>query len=814
MDLFTIAAASLFFVGVSLPHAACVDSADCNASPDADSDLTSVLQSRAGRKRPNLVFIVFDDWGYSDVGFRDSNIPTPTMDELASKGIVMNNLYVTPVCSPSRAAFMTGRMPWRFGGANFKPNVDYPYVVPLDEVFFPEVLKASDMYRTALVGKWDMGVATKDLLPASRGFNDLTLEYEPMEVWGGGASHLNYAITSRHLVEETGFQGYFLSSFGLNGKNLTADAIWDIHDGTQCLPDGTGCKHDEGSWKSAFDISYDESAALWDSPDDPYELQKNHSTYSADTFARSAVKVIEKHAENDDGKALFLMLSFTTPHVPVQSPDEYIYGTKCKDYPVPNKYYSGSQIDEASARGSCPQEDYVNGFNNPRTACNDGAWKRYVQCGQFYGMDLAMGSVVDALKKARMWENTVLWFSGDNGGDLPDASSNQPYWGGKSTGFEGGIKVPAIWSGGYLSSQLARYGTKPYESSNMMLLTDVSATFLALAGLNTPDALGGWKTGKDSDAVDQWEALVNPTKVDAPRKDAVVMSGTPVVADAKAAVAHTPGPNGKRWKLMHNPSGWFSFGVHIALYQCAIRNGTDCAALPACIVEQIQILAGNFGKTGSSDETTLSDESVNMWSADLSIPASSDKRVWEKLKEPEFLDKFQSPTWEGCTYFRNINHAANIAYKDGSKNAIDRLIESTEELLQWVIPLFEHIDDWWLFDLDECPDEGGEECHGKEGEGTNCKCNHYCTSKKPHVCPKHVADVQTHLEDLLKKAEHDTNMTHNWYSPVSDMWGDYTQLGWFVNPWRDSDYNALLCTIKDFRTGEDSDNIRCKGQQQ
>merc|ERR1719499_558281 len=132
-----------------------------------------------------------------------------------------------------------------------------------------------------------------------------------------------------------------------------------------------------------------------------------------------------------------------------------------------------------------------------------------------------------------------------------------------------------------------------------------------------------------------------------------------------------------------------------------------------------------------------------------------------------------------------------------------------EELLQFLIPLLEFTDDWWLFDLDECPDEGGEDCHGDEGKGTRCKCNHYCKSKLPFRCPRHVARVQHELEGLLMKAVHDTNMTLNWYSPVSDMWGDYTQLGWFVNPWRDSDFNALLCTIKDFRTGENSNNIMC-----
>lgn len=282
------------------------------------ADLASTVQSRkrAGRNAeaanetygpPNIVFMLMDDWGYHDFGLRDSNIPTPNIDKLAGEGIIMNNFYVTPVCSPSRAAFMTGRMPWRWGGANFKPNVDFPYVVPLDEVFFPEVLAKSNQYRVAMVGKWDLGVATKDLLPSARGFDNFMLENEPMQVWGGGVNQLNYAITSLNMTLESGFQGYFLSSFGLTTQNQTGDAIWDIHDGVPCAPDKVGCEHDEAAWKSAFDIPWNNNSGLWSVPMDPYNLQTNHSSYSSDTFARSAIKVIEKHSQIEDDRLCFCL---------------------------------------------------------------------------------------------------------------------------------------------------------------------------------------------------------------------------------------------------------------------------------------------------------------------------------------------------------------------------------------------------------------------------------------------------------------------------------------------------------------------------
>merc|ERR1711972_756288 len=425
------------------------------------------------------------------------------------------------------------------------------------------------------------------------------------------------------------------------------------------------------------------------------------------------------------------------------------------------------------------------------------------------GLDLAVGSVVNALEEAGMWENTVLWMSGDNGGDLPDASSNYPYWGGKTTAFEGGIKVPAIWSGGYLERNMKRHGTAPYESSSLMLLTDVSATLLALAGVTSKGELGGWKTGVESDGVDQWMALVNPRHVEMPRTSAVVVSGTHVLANVKAAVLHDE--SGRRWKLMHNPSGWYATGVHIVLYQCAIQFGNNCTAMPRCIVDTATLLAGNMGLSATDqepEESTHVDE-VNDYANDVSTPRLSDKRFWSKLKESKFLDRFTEKHFEGCAHFEDIFKAANVMYQDGSKRALDRVIWKTKKMLRWVSPLLNLIDEWWLFDLDLCEDEGGSQCHDRAGQGVECKCNKYCSTRLG--CPSEIWNVQRELQGLLKQAEEETDMTNDWYSPVSDVWGDYTQLGWFVNPWRDSNHNALLCEIKDFRNDNNvSYNRMCK----
>ena len=65
--------------------------------------------------KPNIVYIVADDLGWGDVGWHGSEIPTPNLDKLANAGAKLEAFYVQPVCSPTRAALMTGRYPIRHG---------------------------------------------------------------------------------------------------------------------------------------------------------------------------------------------------------------------------------------------------------------------------------------------------------------------------------------------------------------------------------------------------------------------------------------------------------------------------------------------------------------------------------------------------------------------------------------------------------------------------------------------------------------------------------------------------------------------------
>ncbi|MDA8815446.1 sulfatase-like hydrolase/transferase, partial [Luminiphilus sp.] len=109
-------------------------------------------------ERPNVVVIVADDLGWADVGYHGGNIDTPSLDRLAEQGVQLNRFYTTPICSPTRAALMTGRDPMRLG-------VAYGVIMPWDNIgvnpaehFMPESFGAAG-YQTAMVGKWHLGHA-------------------------------------------------------------------------------------------------------------------------------------------------------------------------------------------------------------------------------------------------------------------------------------------------------------------------------------------------------------------------------------------------------------------------------------------------------------------------------------------------------------------------------------------------------------------------------------------------------------------------------------------------------------------------------
>lgn len=212
--------------------------------------------------RPNLVVIMTDDQGYADVGFNGcKDIPTPHLDSIAKNGVQFSQAYVPySVCSPSRAGFLTGRYPQRYGHERnpaWLPR-DPTVGLPLSEKTLADVLGQVG-YRSGLIGKWHLG-AHPDFHPLRRGFNEFFGHV------GGGHRYFPAEFTLREAVEA----------------------------------------RDEGE-------SY-RTLILRD------HTPVRTTNYLTDDFSEEAVRFVERNK----GGPFFLFLSYNAPHSPLQATEKYL----------------------------------------------------------------------------------------------------------------------------------------------------------------------------------------------------------------------------------------------------------------------------------------------------------------------------------------------------------------------------------------------------------------------------------------------------------------------------------------------------------
>ncbi len=168
---------------------------DSNGPTDSDIVLS----------QPNVVLIVADDLGWNDVSYHGATeFETPNIDRLVQEGVEFDRFYATPICTPTRAALLTGRDALRFGTA-------YSTIMPWDNFGLPpqEHLMSESFqqagYQTAIIGKWHLGHAYRALHPNERGFDYF---------WG----HLN--TTLHYFTHEVLAGGH---DFQLNGESIHAD---------------------------------------------------------------------------------------------------------------------------------------------------------------------------------------------------------------------------------------------------------------------------------------------------------------------------------------------------------------------------------------------------------------------------------------------------------------------------------------------------------------------------------------------------------------------------------------------------------------
>jgi len=219
-------------------------------------------------RRPNLLVIVADDLGYGDIcGYSCHAGSTPNIDSIAAHGIRFIDAHVTaPVCSPSRAGFMTGRYQQRFGFEFNAGGLQRAHKeglgLPPSETTLADTLKAAG-YATGIIGKWHLG-SQPHLHPQKRGFDEF---------------------------------------FGcLHGANLYVEplAAPGIH------------------YVKASDESYRETRPELN-PIMRGTTPVDEKRFLTRAFAEEAASYIERHKE----EPFFLYLAFNAPHTPLQITDEY-----------------------------------------------------------------------------------------------------------------------------------------------------------------------------------------------------------------------------------------------------------------------------------------------------------------------------------------------------------------------------------------------------------------------------------------------------------------------------------------------------------
>ena len=322
--------------------------------------------------RPNILLIVADDLGYSDIGSFGGEIATPTLDILAKEGLLLTNFNVLPSCSPTRSVLMSGVDNHRAGlgtmGEVKTPEMEghpgYAGYLNFEVAALPEVLKAGG-YHTYMAGKWHLG-GDEETSPHARGFEE-TFTLVP-----GGGSH--WSDLKPLSPPQT-------MMYRRNGRLVEA------------LPE---------------------------------------DFYSTRYYTDLLLQFIEQNQE--DGKPFFAYLSYTAPHDPLHAPKEYIDKYKgkydegwdvlrearlqrLKDLGIINKnakpfprLASVKAWDEMSAE-------------ERRNAARD----MEVYAAMVDYMDEQIKRVFDYLKKIGEYDNTMIIFFSDNGanGALPTAYPGQ-----------------------------------------------------------------------------------------------------------------------------------------------------------------------------------------------------------------------------------------------------------------------------------------------------------------------------------------------------------------------------------------------------
>jgi len=372
-------------------------------------------EDRPAPSRPNIVLILADDMGWSDIGCYGGEIPTPHLDALAEGGLRFSQFYNSARCSPTRASLLTGLYPHQtgMGGLAESSLKDQAasdaadgYLRYLNRrcVTLAEVLAPAG-YRRYMAGKWHLGMNERDRWPLQRGFERF------YGILGGTTSYFRPA-----------------GSFGLYLDN-------------DALPPPA---------ESAY--------------------------YTTDAFTDRAIQFLHEQKSNDP---FFLYLAFNAPHWPLHARPEDIErfrGRYRQGWSVIRNERLARQVKMGLLNEKTvlsPQDDGARDWSQLSPHQQDQLDERMaVYAAQIFRLDWNVGRLVTALKEMGCLETTLILFLSDNGGcaepytdlgggrqaEINDPAkagavsygtgwanaSNTPFRKYKATLYEGGIRSPLI----------------------------------------------------------------------------------------------------------------------------------------------------------------------------------------------------------------------------------------------------------------------------------------------------------------------------------------------------------------------------------
>ncbi len=325
-------------------------------------------------QQPNILLIVADDLGYSDIGPFGADIATPTLDTLAREGLMLTNFHVLPTCSPSRSVLLSGVDNHRAGlgtmGEMKTPEMEghpgYVGYLNFEVAALPEVLKAAG-YHTYMAGKWHLGSEEKTI-PHARGFEE-TFVLVP-----GGGSHWS------------------------DRKPIAPPA--------------------------EYEMIYRRNGKVVESLPDDFYSTKDYTDYLLEWITK----------DHGDDRPFFAYLSYTAPHDPLHAPREYIDKYRGK-FDEGWDVLREKRLEGLKALGIVPQA--ARAFPRLPTVKawddmsaeerRERARDMEVYAAMIDYMDEQIARVIDHLKETGEYDNTLILFFSDNGanGALPTAYPGQ-----------------------------------------------------------------------------------------------------------------------------------------------------------------------------------------------------------------------------------------------------------------------------------------------------------------------------------------------------------------------------------------------------